>query len=208
MMAKVRKGGWWKLEWGKKFIQWRKKWVVLFCISALNNKKFYFAQSNWKKNREAPIWEERPKLTWDSTSPLSLQKMTVFFLPCCWHLIWTRLSGINRGFQRETKTSDWYENSRSRRQHKIRNKCHTSKQFPVNVYVPAAIMIVNHFKIVIHIQTMWKCIKSISKRVHYHSEDVTCNLGGDGSGQRGAKAFIGGGFEGENVGGSRVETHK
>lgn len=44
--------------------------------------------------------------------------------------------------------------------------------------------------------------------MRYHSEAVTCDLGGDGSGHRGAKAFIGGGFEGENVGGSGVETHK
>lgn len=153
-MAKVRMEGWWKLQWVKKFRQRRKKWVVLFCISALNNKEFHFTQTNWNKNRGAGIWEERPKLTWDGTSPLLLQKMIVFFLPCCWHLIWTRLSGINGGFQMETKTSDWYENSRLCRQQKAEKKCHTSKQFPVNVDVPAAVMIVHHFKIVISIQTM------------------------------------------------------
>lgn len=41
------------------------------------------------------------------------------------------------------------------------------------------------------------------------SEDlksVTCNLGDDGYAHRGAKALNGGGFDGENVGGSRIET--
>lgn len=37
---------------------------------------------------------------------------------------------------------------------------------------------------------------------------ITCYLGGDAGGDRGSEALIGGGFEGEEVGGPRVETHK
>lgn len=37
---------------------------------------------------------------------------------------------------------------------------------------------------------------------------ITCYLGGDAGGDRGSEALIGGGFEGEKVGGPRVETHK
>lgn len=70
----------------------------------------------------------------------------------------------------------------------------------VNVDVPSAIRIVNHFKV--------GNLYSDNVKMHYNSGNVTCDLGGDGTGHRGAKAFIGGGFEGENIGGSRVETHK
>lgn len=41
-----------------------------------------------------------------------------------------------------------------------------------------------------------------------HTKGPTCDLGGDGSGHRGAEAFVGGGFKVENVGGSRVEAHE
>lgn len=39
-----------------------------------------------------------------------------------------------------------------------------------------------------------------------HLKSITCNLGDDGYAHRGAKALNGGGFDGENVGGSRIET--
>lgn len=39
-----------------------------------------------------------------------------------------------------------------------------------------------------------------------HLKSITCNLSDDGCAHRGAKAFNGGGFDGENVGGSRIET--
>lgn len=39
-----------------------------------------------------------------------------------------------------------------------------------------------------------------------HFKSATCNLGDEGCAHRGAKALNGGGFNGENVGGSRIET--
>lgn len=36
----------------------------------------------------------------------------------------------------------------------------------------------------------------------------TCYLGGDAGGNRRTEALVGGGFKGEEVGGSRVEPHK
>lgn len=50
--------------------------------------------------------------------------------------------------------------------------------------------------------------KNNSKLLAYEKVIVTCYLGGDAGGDRGAKALIRGCFDGEEVGGPWVETYK
>lgn len=77
------------------------------------------------------------------------------------------------------------------------------KHFGANS-VFAVIMIVKWLELLID-KTMKKRISS-NKISSEHLKSVTCDLGGDGYAHRGAKALNGGSFDGEDVGGSRIET--